>query len=77
MRQKKGMSKDEKIEQAKKLAERRERDQKMDYKYTSCPFCGEATRWRGKVQPLCCGREECCKAMLADKLRVRNGNENL
>jgi len=74
----------------KALHDRKERDAKLNYRYSPClmPGCGKATRWRlptgveptpeniKKYEPQHCGSEECSKAFAEQAIQEKKDAVN-
>jgi len=84
-RGKKPMTKADQEKEAEALRARKERDAKFNYKYSPCPYCGQAVRWRlpqgvpetpemiEKYERKHCGSEECQKFFAEAELKRRRG----
>jgi hypothetical protein len=88
MAQHKKTTKEEKEADIKALRERKERDAKLNYRYSPCPFCGKAIRWRlptgvsdteeniKKYEPKHCREDECAKSFQAKRTEELKAGES-
>ena len=75
--QKKKLTKEQMVENTKKLNERKERMKELGYKWSPCKYCGQTVKHRDENPPVTCGQEDCQRKFMDDDLQRRKEQKSI